>query len=193
MVGAGGAAGAARAAARAGGAPAGRLRRGRRHPRSPSRRRRCSPPPRPPALADAPHAAWQRFDRAQLAALLHDRRVVLVDVTADWCLTCKVNESLVLGRGAVAAALAEGRIAGLRADWTRPDPSISEYLASFGRYGIPFNAGLRSGRADGHRAARAPDPRGGPRRGCAGRRAGDQAGGAGALVLGPFPSPGGPV
>jgi suppressor for copper-sensitivity B len=66
--------------------------------------------------------------------------VVLVDVTADWCLTCKVNKALVLERGAVAAALEQGRIAGLRADWTRPDPAISDYLASFGRYGIPFNA-----------------------------------------------------
>jgi suppressor for copper-sensitivity B len=96
--------------------------------------------PRAVDVAAAPQSVWQRFDRAQLAALLQDRRVVLVDVTADWCLSCKVNETLVLGRGAVAEALTAGRIAGLRADWTRPDPSIAEYLASFGRYGIPFNA-----------------------------------------------------
>jgi len=98
--------------------------------------------PRPqPALADAPtQAAWHPFSRAQLDTLLGERRVVLVDVTADWCLTCKVNKALVLERGAVAAALRQGRIAGLRADWTRPDPAISDYLASFGRYGIPFNA-----------------------------------------------------
>ena len=28
----------------------------------------------------------------------------------------------------------------MRADWTLPDPAIARYLASFGRYGIPFNA-----------------------------------------------------
>jgi suppressor for copper-sensitivity B len=100
----------------------------------------ATPPPRP-ALADAAApAAWHRFEPAQLDRLLGERRVVLVDVTADWCLTCKVNKALVLERGAVAAALAQGRVAGLRADWTRPDPAISDYLASFGRYGIPFNA-----------------------------------------------------
>ena len=95
----------------------------------------------PPIAADRPTPAlWQRFEPARLDGLLRERRVVLVDVTADWCLTCKVNEALVLERGPVADALAQGRLAGLRADWTRPDPDVSAYLASFGRYGIPFNA-----------------------------------------------------
>jgi suppressor for copper-sensitivity B len=53
-----------------------------------------------------------------------------------------VNKSLVLTRGEVAARLASGgadRVVAMRADWTRPDARIAEYLASFGRYGIPFN------------------------------------------------------
>ena len=65
--------------------------------------------------------------------------MVLVDVTADWCLTCKVNKAAVLDRGPVAGRLA-GDVVAMRADWTSPDPAIAEYLASFGRYGIPFNA-----------------------------------------------------
>ena len=64
---------------------------------------------------------------------------VLVDVTADWCLTCQVNKSLVLNRGRVADILGEGRVIAMKADWTRPDAAISAYLKSFGRYGIPFN------------------------------------------------------
>ena len=66
-------------------------------------------------------------------------RTVLVDVTADWCITCKANKAAVLDRGEVAARLG-GSVAALRADWTKPDPGIQAYLASFGRYGIPFNA-----------------------------------------------------
>ena len=66
--------------------------------------------------------------------------MVLVDVTADWCLTCKVNKAAVLGRGPVAALLGDGSVVAMRADWTSPDPAIADYLASFGRYGIPFNA-----------------------------------------------------
>jgi suppressor for copper-sensitivity B len=45
----------------------------------------------------------------------------------------------VLEAGAVAAALADDRIVRMRADWTSPDPAIADYLAAYGRYGIPFN------------------------------------------------------
>ena len=38
------------------------------------------------------------------------------------------------------AAIADGRIVAMIADWTRPNPVIAAYLAKFGRYGIPFNA-----------------------------------------------------
>jgi len=66
--------------------------------------------------------------------------VVLVDVTADWCINCQVNKLLVLDRGWTGEALASGRVIGLKADWTNPDPAITSYLAGFARYGIPFNA-----------------------------------------------------
>ena len=78
---------------------------------------------------------------------------VLVDVTADWCVTCKANKALVLERapvaGALATAVAEGSLVLLRADWTRPDADIAAFLASHGRYGIPFNMLLTpAGRSD---------------------------------------------
>jgi suppressor for copper-sensitivity B len=66
-------------------------------------------------------------------------KIVFVDVTADWCVTCQANEKLVLGREAVAARLGAPGVVAMVADWTRPDDSIAAYLASFGRYGIPFN------------------------------------------------------
>ena len=78
---------------------------------------------------------------------------VLVDVTADWCVTCTANKALVLERdpvaGALATAAAEGSLVLLRADWTRPDADIAAFLTSHGRYGIPFNMLLTpDGRAD---------------------------------------------
>lgn len=84
-------------------------------------------------------AVWRPFDPAAIPAEVTAGRTVLVDVTADWCLTCQVNKSLVLNRGKVAEVLAAGRIVAMKADWTRPDPVISDYLRSFGRFGIPFN------------------------------------------------------
>ena len=83
---------------------------------------------------------WRPFALAALADEVSKGRVVLVDVTADWCITCKINKALVLDRGAVAAKLETGEVTGMKADWTKPDPRISAYLAGFGRYGIPFDA-----------------------------------------------------
>jgi suppressor for copper-sensitivity B len=82
---------------------------------------------------------WRKFDLAAVEAEVAKGNTVFVDVTADWCLTCQVNKSLVLNRGRVAEILGEGRIIAMKADWTKPDPAIFAYLKSFGRYGIPFN------------------------------------------------------
>ncbi|HSE79111.1 MAG TPA: protein-disulfide reductase DsbD domain-containing protein [Alphaproteobacteria bacterium] len=93
--------------------------------------------------------AWRAFERTDIAALVAEGSVVFVDVTADWCITCQVNKSLVLARGPVAARLADGAIIPVRADWTKPDERIAAYLASFGRYGIPFYAVYGPGAPDG--------------------------------------------
>jgi suppressor for copper-sensitivity B len=85
-------------------------------------------------------STWRNFSEASLAELVGQGKTVLVDVTADWCINCQVNKALALDHGWVAEQLAAGKIVGLKADWTRPDPAIARYLASFGRYGIPFNA-----------------------------------------------------
>jgi suppressor for copper-sensitivity B len=84
---------------------------------------------------------WRPFDKVMLYNLVAEGRVVFVDVTADWCITCKANKAAVIDRGRVAAALGDGgSVVPMRADWTRPDPAIASYLRSFGRFGIPFNA-----------------------------------------------------
>jgi suppressor for copper-sensitivity B len=104
------------------------------------------PGERPAAVADAD---WQVFDRKALGSLVRDGKVVLVDVTADWCLTCQVNKRLVLSSPGIRDRLAQPGVVRLRADWTRPDPAIADYLASHGRYGIPFNAVYGPGAPDG--------------------------------------------
>jgi suppressor for copper-sensitivity B len=92
----------------------------------------------PPAKADA-GIVWQPFDPEAIARLVGEGKVVFVDVTADWCITCQVNKALVINQGEVARRL-KGDVVALRADWTRPSDEIAHYLAGFGRYGIPFNA-----------------------------------------------------
>lgn len=83
------------------------------------------------------NVAWQKFDADAIPGLVAKGKVVFVDVTAEWCLTCKANKEFVLTREPVATAL--GGTEAMVADWTQPDPAISAYLASFGRFGIPMN------------------------------------------------------
>ena len=81
---------------------------------------------------------WTDFDRAAIDRLVADGRIVFVDVTADWCLTCQANKQLVLYRGTVAERLGADDVVPMQADWTLPDDAIASFLASYGRYGIPF-------------------------------------------------------
>jgi suppressor for copper-sensitivity B len=95
------------------------------------------------AVAEAPgprDEAWTAMDLDLIPALVAEGKVVFVDVTADWCLTCQINKKLVLDRGAVRARLVSEGVIAMRGDWTLPNEEISRYLEAFGRYGIPFNA-----------------------------------------------------
>jgi suppressor for copper-sensitivity B len=101
------------------------------------------------AAARAEDARWAPFDRAAVAPAVAAGRTVFVDVTADWCITCKANKALVIDRGEVARRLSGDGVVAMRADWTRPDPAISAFLSDHGRYGIPFNIVYGPGAPEG--------------------------------------------
>jgi suppressor for copper-sensitivity B len=102
-----------------------------------------------PAAGAARDGRWRAFDGAVIPRLVGEGRTVFVDVSAAWCLTCKVNEAAVLDRAPVAGRLFGPDVVAMRGDWTRPDPTLTRYLQSFGRYGIPFNAVYGPGRPNG--------------------------------------------
>jgi thiol:disulfide interchange protein len=79
---------------------------------------------------------WQPFTDERLTAL--DGTVVFADFTADWCLTCKVNERTVLDTDAVTDAMQELSVVPLKADWTRRDENITRWLRNHGRAGVPM-------------------------------------------------------
>jgi thiol:disulfide interchange protein len=78
------------------------------------------------------------FTEARLAALQQEPRPVFVYFTADWCVTCKVNEKGALERAQVAKAFAEKQVAVLVGDWTRGDAAIGRFLQKHGRSGVPL-------------------------------------------------------
>ncbi len=99
-----------------------------------------------PALAATPTApftdryglTWTPWSDVQVAQLRAAGHPVFLDFTADWCLTCKVNERVTFADAAVKARLGSGSVALVRADWTARDSTIGKAVASFGRSGIPL-------------------------------------------------------
>ena len=101
--------------------------------------------PAPPALAADNAGAGavaampaEPYSAERLAAARADGRPVFVNMTAAWCITCLVNERVALSRAAVARAFAERGVLYLKGDWTNRDPAITDYLAGFGRNGVPI-------------------------------------------------------
>jgi suppressor for copper-sensitivity B len=105
-----------------------------------------------PALFLAPDIApsgirWQKFDPNAIDALVKDGKTVFVDISADWCLTCKVNERGVLSSASVVAVI--GKTVPMKGDWTRPDEEIARYLKGYERFGIPFYVVIGPSAKDG--------------------------------------------
>jgi len=94
--------------------------------------------PRDAAAASTAEAGTVKFDEAKLADLRSQGRPVFLYFTADWCLTCKVNEKAAIERSEVAKAFADKKVVVMVGDWTRGDPAISRFLSSHGRSGVPF-------------------------------------------------------
>ncbi len=83
---------------------------------------------------------WEPFTADVVAPYQAQGRPVFVDFTADWCLSCQVNERVVLERPEVLSKLQDGKIALVRADWTRHDEGIASALAALGRSSVPTYA-----------------------------------------------------
>lgn len=94
----------------------------------------------PKALGTQQHdgIAWVSFSPEQLEQTLARRQTVFLDFTAEWCLTCKVNEHTVLDSEEVVATMRQLKVVPMKADWTRYDPEITQMLARFDRSGVPL-------------------------------------------------------
>ncbi|MEP6908411.1 MAG: thioredoxin family protein, partial [Pseudoxanthomonas sp.] len=78
------------------------------------------------------------YSASALAALRAEGRVVFVDMTADWCVTCKANEKAVLDRDEFRASMQQANAVFMQGDWTNVDPAITEFLDTHKAVGVPL-------------------------------------------------------
>ncbi|MEO6041631.1 MAG: protein-disulfide reductase DsbD domain-containing protein [Croceibacterium sp.] len=93
---------------------------------------------RPSATAEKSILAAIPFSNAALAKARASGKPVFLYFTADWCLTCKVNESVAIEREATRDAFAKAGVVAIRGDWTRRDPAITRFLTEHGAAGVPL-------------------------------------------------------
>ncbi|MGP0855733.1 protein-disulfide reductase DsbD family protein [Serratia sp. CY84636] len=92
---------------------------------------------------------WQPLSEQAITEALAQHKRVFVDVTADWCVTCKANKFNVLLRDDVQRALSADDVVALRGDWSRPSADISAFLQKRGSVAVPFNQIYGPGSPDG--------------------------------------------
>ena len=92
-----------------------------------------------------PRLVAEVYSEQALNALVDAGRPVFVNFTADWCITCKVNERAAIERAQVAEYFAANDITYLKGDWSLSDPAITEVLERFGRSGVPLYLVYRAG------------------------------------------------
>ena len=92
---------------------------------------------------------WLKFDNQELQKLINQGNTVFVDITADWCITCKANKILVLNSKEFKSSMKLNKITLMKGDWTKPNDEINKFLQKANRYGIPFNALYNSNFSNG--------------------------------------------
>lgn len=91
------------------------------------------------ALADAsPNQQWEAYSAAGFEEWYKGDEPIFVNMTAAWCITCKVNEKIALSIPETHALFTQKGIVALKGDWTNQNPEITKFLESHGRKGVPL-------------------------------------------------------
>ncbi len=86
------------------------------------------------------NSEWVKYNSDSLLNYINGGSTVFIDITADWCVTCKVNKLLILNSKEFKNIAKNNNLILMRGDWTKPDNKITQFLQKSNRYGIPFNA-----------------------------------------------------
>ena len=89
-------------------------------------------------IAASAQQNWEPYDADTLARFRAEGKAVLVNFTAAWCITCLVNEKVVLSSDEIKKELSDKSIVYMKGDWTNRDPAITRVLEQYGRSGVPL-------------------------------------------------------
>ena len=92
---------------------------------------------------------WLDFNSRSIPEIISKNEVVFLDITADWCITCKFNKVNVLNSEIVSEFFDTQEVTLIKADWTQPNEKITKFLKKYNKFGIPFNAFYSSKFPDG--------------------------------------------
>lgn len=92
---------------------------------------------------------WSTFSQELLKHHIEQGDTVLVDITAAWCMTCQSNKALVLETSSTQKYLDDNDVIRLQGDWTRQNDTISDYIQSHQKHGIPLNVVYGPGFSEG--------------------------------------------
>ncbi|MFG1593951.1 cytochrome c biogenesis protein CcdA [Halobacteriovorax sp. CON-3] len=80
---------------------------------------------------------WTKWTQEEMNKRIDQKKLTFIDFTARWCITCKVNEKLVINTDSFKDMVAENQVDLLLGDWTRKDEAIGKWLESQGMVGVP--------------------------------------------------------
>ena len=92
-----------------------------------------------PLAKEGDKLIWIKFDKEVLWSLIEKNELILLDFTADWCITCQLNKKTTLENKHVTDFLIKKNVKLMRGDWTKKDNDILDFLKSYQRFGIPVN------------------------------------------------------
>ena len=90
------------------------------------------------AFSSGPTLPWETYSRAALDEARSQGKTVMIDFTAQWCLTCKTNLKTAINRAEVKQLVEENGVVPLLADWTDRNPAIKEALRQHNSQSIPL-------------------------------------------------------
>ena len=83
---------------------------------------------------------WLDFNSKSIPEIIANNEIVFLDITADWCITCKFNKINVLNSKTISEFFDSQEVTLIKADWTQPNEKINKFLKKYNKFGIPFNA-----------------------------------------------------